>query len=82
MRCSLSKFGDDSKLRGMAGTPEGCAPTQSDLHWKAGQRETSVNVGSCTWAGVPQVPAQAGPDLLELRVCPCSQEGQWYPGGC
>ncbi|KAK4825807.1 hypothetical protein QYF61_002412 [Mycteria americana] len=31
--CTLNEFADDTKLRGVAETPEGCAAIQRDLNW-------------------------------------------------
>jgi len=30
--CTISKFADDTKLRGVADTPDSCAAIQQDLH--------------------------------------------------
>ncbi|PKU38836.1 hypothetical protein llap_10860 [Limosa lapponica baueri] len=44
---TVSKFGDDTELIGVADTPDGCAPIQRDLYnWRTKQTGNSRNSGN------------------------------------
>ena len=84
IECILSKFADDTKLGGVADTPEGCAAIQQDLDrlesW-AERNQMKFNKGKCgvLYLGRKNLKHQysLGVDLLGSSTA----EGHGSPGG-
>jgi len=72
LECSLSKFADDTKLRGVVDTPKGCATIQRDLDRMESLSERNLmrfNTGKCKFLHLgrnnPMHRYRLGVDLLE-----------------